>query len=48
VRAKNLIASVTGVFKLKKARKQYRSESKKLDYSYYIVVVVRYLSARKD
>ena len=28
--------------------KIYGSRSRKADYSYYIVVVVRYLSARKD
>ena len=32
VRAKSLITSVTGSFKLKKARVQYRSESKKHEY----------------
>ena len=32
VRAKNLITSVTGSFRLKKARMQYRSEGQNLEY----------------
>jgi hypothetical protein len=48
VGAKKTAASVNETSRKRNQAQDYGSGSKNVGYSYYIVVVVRYLSARKD